>query len=625
VAQDISDLPVPPSGPDISDLPAPPPQPGSAEAIKNAGAGAVLGALGGNVVGSGETVLTGITGGAGSLADAVTGSAPGTHDWAYRPRTPWGQEQSSGLGQVAGAANQAAAKGGGAVVGALGGNAQAAQDTLAERLPEAEGAISTVVPLVKGAGGLIEAATAKPPTPAAITAAAQAAADKVATSGNAGAAGTAVDVTKLTPETQAELAKVGSSGPVNSTALTRTSEAESLPVPVRLTAGQARGDAGMISDEFNLKGEDNNAIGQRYDDQDQALRDNLTTLHREASPDTVANDPIQNGQALVDSLKRYDQPKVAAINAAYDDANAANVAAGKGGLTLDPAPAVAHAAQVLEDRADLLPSEGQSILAKLKTAQDDGTSIPLKQAETWRTTVARATRKYDQAGDTNAVRALSDFRDSLEQLTPNNAATTDVAAKYTAARNLAKARFDELDADPAYQAAVGDETPIGEQSDLADKFADKYVLNGSKAALQRLRPKLDAEGSQAMTSSAMDFLQRKAGINPDTGAGKFSNAGYNSGLAKIMPKAQELLGRQDLVDNVRKVGNVAGYTQQLSRGVYANTSHTFVAAAKGVIGKIAGEVPVVGGMYKHASDFLASRSRAAAAREAIKPGAGLAD
>jgi hypothetical protein len=470
----------------------------------------------------------------------------------------------------------------------------------------------------------IPAATPPTPTP---PAAAQAAANATAAPGNAGAAATAVDASKLTPHTQAELARLGTANP---TALSRIAEAESLPIPMAgergLTEGQATGDAGTITDEFNRKTENNNAIGNRYDNQDQGLKENLGEIHRSASPLTVANDEIQNGQATLDSLKRYDQPKVAEINAAYKDANDSNVAAGKGALTLDPKPAVAHADTVLEDRQDLLPAEGQTVLGKLRAASDSGTAIPLKQLETWKTTIARATRKYDQAGDTNAVSALSDFRDSLEQMQPSNAATSDVAAKFTKARALAKARFDEIDADPAYKAAVGDETPIGETSPLADKFNSKYIMGGSKAALQKLRPKLDEEGSQAVTSSAMNFLQKKAGINPDTGAGNFSSKGYNDALTAITPRAKELLGNPDAIEDTRKLGNVANYTQAHSRGTSANYSGT----ASAMMGHLADSTESVINVATHgvpvatwARKFYANRTSAARSAETLKPGAGL--
>ena len=163
--------------------------------------------------------------------------------------------------------------------------------------------LAPVAGLVKGGVSAAADALAAKPTTAE---AAQAVVNKVAATSNAGAAGTSIDASKLTPDTQETLAKVKPED-VNATALARHADAETLPVPVQLTAGQARGDAAMISDEFNRKGLENNAIGNLYNQQDQALQDNLSTIHREIAPTTVGNDDIQNGQVVIDSLKRYDR------------------------------------------------------------------------------------------------------------------------------------------------------------------------------------------------------------------------------------------------------------------------------------------------------------------------------
>ncbi len=56
--------------------------------------------IGASALALGENALSGITAGAGSLADAVTGSDPGTHNWAYRPRTPGGQAIATDVGKV---------------------------------------------------------------------------------------------------------------------------------------------------------------------------------------------------------------------------------------------------------------------------------------------------------------------------------------------------------------------------------------------------------------------------------------------------------------------------------------------------------------------------------------------
>lgn len=85
-----------------------------------------------------ENGLSGVSGGLGSLADAVTGSDPGTHDWAYQPRSAAGQDQ-------AGMTGEAATQIGRGYDAALGTGPLA--QTLKERLPEAASAAGTVAML----------------------------------------------------------------------------------------------------------------------------------------------------------------------------------------------------------------------------------------------------------------------------------------------------------------------------------------------------------------------------------------------------------------------------------------------------------------------------------------------
>ncbi len=531
-----------------------------------------------------------------------------------------GQQLLGDIGSMASPVTAPIKQGLSAADTAIGNVSPTLQDVI-HQTGQVAGDVANLTPAAGLVKGGISAATAEAPT---IAGEAQAAANRAASSGNAGAAGTAIDASKLSPETQAELATVKNPNPV---ALNNIHDAETLPVPMTgergLTAGQATQDSAKISDEFNRKGENNNAYGKRYDAQDEGLQENLQAIHRDAAPTTVGNDDIQNGKSLMDSLKRYDAPKVDAINAAYKDANDANIAAGKGGLTLDPKAAVDHATTALEDRMDLLPSEGKSILDKLQAAADSSQSIPLKQAETWRTTIAAASRKADAASDGNAVKALSDLRDSIEQMAPNNAATSDVADKFSTARNLAKTRFGEIDADPAYKAAVEDDTPVGRLSPQADKFTQKYIINGNKADLQQLRPKLDQEGGEAMTSATMNYLQRQAGLDK----GKFIQNGYNSALTKIAPKAAELIGDSDTLDQLQKLGRVSKNMQVSSRGGYSNTSHSFVAAAKALgaraVEDLANGALPAARLGTKAADFLARRQGAASIHESLKPGAGL--
>lgn len=562
----------------------------------------------------GENAISAIGGGLGSVADAVTGADPGTHDWAYQPRTPEGKQLQQAIGKVvspiAQTATNAIADTGGDIAGMWGGNAQAAADTLRERVPEAVNAVGTVA----GIGGLAEA----PKLPkASVTEAAQATVNKAAANGNAGAAGAAIDASKLTPETQAVLAKTENPNP---TALARHADAETLPVPVRLTAGQARGDAAMISDEFNKKGQENNRVGNLYNEQDQALQDNLSTIHREASPTTVGNDDIQNGQAVIDSLKRYDQPKVDAINAAYKAAKDAN----GGDLQMDGSgfTDAAEAALKPQGKSRSLPGPAQGIIDDVKAA--DG-KMSLDDFEGYRTSLANEVRKAQQAGDGNAVAAINKVRDALEATPPADGTSAAAKGLYDQARGLAKTRFGEMAADPAYEAAVADPTPIGRLSPDADKFAGKYILNGAKADLQQLRPKLDQEGGEAMTSASMNYLQKQAGLDK----GKFLQSGYNTALNKIGPKADELIGSKDTQEQLKQLGRVSGYTQALSRGSYANTSHTFVAAAKehalSYLQSAANTAIPLVNLGDRAAELLAAHKSAKTIHEMTKAGAGLED
>lgn len=115
----------------------------------------------GHAAAIGENMLSGITGGAGSLADAVTGADPGTHDWAYRPRTAEGKALSNVISMGGGAVNEDVSKLGGSFVGLASNptNAQAMTDTLRERIPEALGAVGTIT----GAGSLAKGALIKAP------------------------------------------------------------------------------------------------------------------------------------------------------------------------------------------------------------------------------------------------------------------------------------------------------------------------------------------------------------------------------------------------------------------------------------------------------------------------------
>lgn len=432
-----------------------------------------------------------------------------------------------------------------------------------------------------------------------------------------GAASATHDIQAISPELQQAVVDAArkTGGAVNPSVLRNHIEAEEHGV--QLMKGQATRDPDQFTEEQNSTHPD---ITARLNAQEGQMVNALDTVRRDASPTNVANSARENGQVALDDLKNYDAPKVKAITAAYEDANSANIAAGKGALKLDPTPGVQHATQALEDREELLPSEGQSILTKMKTAADSGQGIPLKQAETWKTVISRASRKYDRSGDTNAVNALSDFRDSLEQMSPTADAAAGVQQKFNTARGLAKQRFDEQDADPAYKAAVNDPAKVGEPSALADTFLDDYALSkgAPKSQLDLMMSKLSDEGKGAVASHTLSAV-RKGAVSAN---GKISPNGFNSALDKYGDKLDSLV-QPETQDSLESLGRVITNAKAEPAGGKVNYSRSGVIARDALQSAAEGLANAkTGGGYGILKKML-NTSENSFAKDALRPGAGL--
>jgi hypothetical protein len=108
-------------------------------------------------------------------------------------------------------------------------------------------------------------------------------------------------------------------------------------------------------------------------------------------------------------------------------------------------------------------------------------------------------------------------------------------APFDQARELARARFQALEADPAY-AAVNETVP-------ADQFVRKFVTGGTRDNVSRMRQNLadNPTAQQTMGVAALDHLRRAAGID-DMGNGNFSQANFNKQRQALDPKLRTLVG-----------------------------------------------------------------------------------
>lgn len=440
-------------------------------------------------------------------------------------------------------------------------------------------------------------------------------------SASAAAASQIANTKGVSAELISDLRKQVAHGPLNPEAVSRQLDADTLPIPMRLTEGQASGDVEIASREFNAKGKDPE-IAQRFNDQNQHLIDNLDEIRRRAAPQAVAHDPVQSGQNAVDAYKRMDEAAREPINAAYADARALN----GGDLPMDGVGFVTRADQALKKafKTRHLPAEIAGDLAEFR----DGAPMNFEQWESLRTTLAEAARKAGRAGDGNASFAIGVVRDALEATEPVGAALP-VKKAFDKARSLAKDRFDRIKADPAYKAAIDDDVPMGESSPLADKFVEKYIVRGKRAHLEQMVKNLSGDdlAMETIRAAPFNYMKQRAGIDPYRNTGDFSQAGYNKALAELTPRLDVLVG-DDLAESAQQLGRVAFSVKFLPSGNFANRSHTFVAAAaeatkglaeRGANTLIGGNIVPVG---TWAREKLDARTAARESQERLRPAAG---
>jgi len=394
-------------------------------------------------------------------------------------------------------------------------------------------------------------------------------------------------------------------------------EADSLPVPIRLTKGQANGDIVQLSNEQNRRGKDPE-LAQRFNEQNGLLIENINEIRSLAAPDAYGTKIIENSQGIIDAYKTIDGARNEKISKAYkalEDANG-------GAWPVDALAIVRNADAMLAKKlkTNFVPP---GIAADLKAFRE-GAPMTFEQFEALRTNLAAEARKAERSGDGNAAMASSIVREALEQLPLTGPAATKLKPLADSARSLAKERFDMLKKDPAYKAAVDDAVS-------ADKYLQKFVVNGVNKNIATMVNHLgkDSVAHQHMAAGTVNWLKDKAGIVDETG--NFTQAGYNKALKQLDDvKNMEQIFTPDAASQLKTLGNVARYTQAQPRGAFVNNSNTLVGAlaekAKQGIG-VAAEgglnmaVPFLQ-LGTTVKEMRARRANEAEVRKALEIGAG---
>lgn len=400
--------------------------------------------------------------------------------------------------------------------------------------------------------------------------AAKGGAEPTAVRGSAGAAATTNAATiqqalsVATPELQAIIKDIPVDK-VNLPTLTRHIEADTLPIPIRLTEGQATGDVVKLSNEQNRRGKDTQ-LAQRFNEQNQQLTENLGAIREIAAPDVYGTKTIENSQGLIDAYKALDEQRKGAVSAAYKELTDAN----GGTFPVDGVKIASDANALLAKnlKSEFVPEPIRRQLSQFES----GKPMNFEQFEALRTNLAAESRKAARTGDGNAEMALSLVRQAMENLPLAKGVGENLKGLADNARKLASQRFEAIKADPAYKAAIDDVVP-------ADKFIDKFVINGVHKNIETMINTLgrDSQAHQHMAAGTVNWLKDKAGIVDESG--NFSQAGFNKALKKLDDVNNlNAIFNPEASTQLKNLGNVARYTQFQPKGSFVNNSNTLVGA-----------------------------------------------
>jgi hypothetical protein len=421
-------------------------------------------------------------------------------------------------------------------------------------------------------------------------------------------------LTRATPELASELKKLDPKD-VNIEVLNRHLDADTLPSPIKLSEGQATRSPQLFSDEMNNRGK-NKELSNRYNDQNKQLVENIDLIKEKASPNVYGTNVVENGQSLIDAYLDIDKVRKNAIGKAYVDLK--DKAGGSFPIDSKKFAENAYANLDKELKTEFLPDS----LKKQIDGFKDGKPMTFQQFEALRTNLATEMRKADRAGDGNTEFALGTVRKALEDL-PLVGETKELKALADTARSLAKERFDILDKDKAYKAAVNGKV-------YPDDFINKFVVNGKKNDIDIMVSHLgkDSQAREVMAAGIVNWLKSKSGISAD-GSGTFSQKGYNKALESIDPKILNIVGAE-VDQQLKQLGRTARNIQERPVGSYVNESNTLTGAiAEKAKSGVELGLNLVGGGQAGVPLGTMLRSgvrnvkEAKKVRESLKPGAGI--
>ncbi|MBW5285938.1 glucosaminidase domain-containing protein [Burkholderia gladioli] len=390
---------------------------------------------------------------------------------------------------------------------------------------------------------------------------------------------------------------LSSSAVPDAASLLRRAEGEAILGPnAGLTLGQATRNPAQYTAEMNLRGVQGagEPLMERFADQNAGLINALNERGAAAAPGE-----FQAGAGLINSLSGRDAALEANVGALYRRARDLN----GGDIPLDSQTFVSQAMDQLDQNLShaFLPEYYRGVLNRISSGD---LPLTLGVSEQLKSQLARSIRS---ATDGNERYALGIMRGALENAAPLDSALPEggnqlvtaaqaaargpssqsAAAAFNQARAAARARFGEIESNPALQAVVnGDAVP--------DNFFKRYVLNGNVGDVNSLLGLVPDQGA-ALRSQVVDYLKQKALSGASDEIGKFSQSGYNKALNSLGAAKLNALFPPDQVAQLRMIGRVASNIQARPAGAAVNESNTG-AAVMNLLSQMSGKVGSLPGL-----------------------------
>jgi len=420
-------------------------------------------------------------------------------------------------------------------------------------------------------------------------------------------------IAQAKPELAADL-KLLNPAETNIEALNRIVDADSLDVPVRLTRGQASQNPTLISRERNERGFKEQFV-DRFNEQNKALKENVTLVKERAAPDVFAPDYVSNAQGAIEQVRAKIDAFKAEKQQAYKDL--ADFGAGK--LEVDSKTFAQNAMNALTKNEDI-----DFLPPTIKTKVDQyiaGKPMNFDQFQNLATQIARETRKAQKADDGNAVHALGLVRNELESL-PLIGETAEAKVFADKARGLAKREFDLIDKNrPTYNSVYAMVENGGADT---KNFIQNNVFSSKNQDFAKM---IDLVGDnpqaiQNLRAGTLDYIIR----NSTDASGNFATGKFAKSISDldVNKKLDALFGAEE-ANRLRKIANAGTLIEARPKGAFVNESNTTVSAgqmAKNYLTGVLEEIPVVGSVVKPATNLYMQNKMKKEMKESLRPAAG---